>query len=74
MTNLPAAPVRTLLASCLLALSASGWVAAEPAPWYWWLSQVDSARVCSQTPLGPGWTRIPRPYKDSRCEKLAIAK
>lgn len=61
----------------LLALILSGacsLLAAEPAPWYWWVSKLDGARVCSQTPLGPGWNRIPRPYRDSRCEKLAIAK
>jgi hypothetical protein len=61
----------------LLALILSGacaLLAAEPAPWYWWVSKLDGARVCSQTPLGAGWSRIPRPYRDSRCEKLAIAK
>ncbi|SFU93703.1 hypothetical protein [Pseudoduganella namucuonensis] len=56
-----------LLACCALAC-------AGPAPWYWWVSKVDGARVCSQTPLGPGWEQVKRPYQDSRCEKLAIAK
>ena len=47
---------------------------AAPAPFYWWMSKVDGSRVCAQGPLGPGWQRDERPYKDSRCEKLAIAK
>ncbi len=40
---------------------------AEPAPWYWWVSQFDGSRACSQTPLGEGWIREPKPFKDSRC-------
>jgi hypothetical protein len=60
-------PALSLAFACAL-------VAAEPAPWYWWVSKLDGARVCSQSPLGPGWERIPRPYRDSRCEKLAIGK
>lgn len=49
-------------------------LAAAPAPWYWWVSKVDGARVCSQHPLGPGWEQVHRAYKDSRCEKLVLAK
>jgi hypothetical protein len=49
-------------------------LAAAPASWYWWVSKVDGSRVCAQGPLGAGWERVERPYKDSRCEKLAFAK
>jgi hypothetical protein len=49
-------------------------LAAAPAPWYWWVSKVDGSRTCSQYSLGPGWEQIQRPYKDSRCEKPALAK
>ena len=28
---------------------------AAPAPWYYWRSKVDGARVCAQTSPGPGW-------------------
>lgn len=41
--------------------------AAEPAPWYWWVSRLDGSRVCNQTPLGAGWAQEPTPYKDSHC-------
>ena len=47
---------------------------AAPAPFYWWVSKVDGSRVCAQGPLGAGWERVERPYKGSRCEKLAFAK
>jgi hypothetical protein len=47
---------------------------AEPASWYKWRSKLDGAFACSQTPLGTGWDRIAGPYRDSRCEKPAIAK
>ena len=40
---------------------------AEPAPWYWWVSQVDGSRFCHQTALGPGWLQEPTPFKDARC-------
>ena len=39
----------------------------EPAPWYWWVSQVDGSRVCHQTSLGHGWVQEPTPFKDARC-------
>jgi hypothetical protein len=47
---------------------------AAPAPWYLWRSKIDGHLACSQTPLGPGWVRDRGPYKDSRCEKLVLAK
>jgi len=40
---------------------------AEPAPWYWWVSLLDGSRACSQTPMGDGWQREPKPFKDARC-------
>jgi hypothetical protein len=54
-------------AACAAALAA-------PAPWYWWESKPEGHRVCSQTPLGPGWQRVGPPYKDSHCEKPYVAK
>ena len=27
---------------------------AAPAPWYYWRSKIDGARVCAQTSPGPG--------------------
>lgn len=51
--------------------------AAEPAPWYWWVSRLDGNRVCNQTPLGEGWLQEPQPFKDARCrirlERRSIA-
>jgi hypothetical protein len=58
----------SLLMLCCTALNAA------PAPFYWWVSKVDGARVCAQGPLGQGWERGAHAYKDSRCEKLAFAK
>lgn len=48
--------------------------AAKPAPWYQWRSKADGQLACSQTPLGPGWERAAGSYRDSRCEKLIVAK
>lgn len=64
--------MKRLIASMLLLSSAT--LNAAPAPFYWWVSKVDGSRVCAQGPLGAGWERVERPYKDSRCEKLAFAK
>jgi hypothetical protein len=47
---------------------------AAPAPWYHWVSKSTAERVCSQTPLGSGWTRADGPYRDARCEKRLPAK
>jgi hypothetical protein len=51
-----------------------GALAAAPAPWWKWRSKIDNTTTCSQTPLGTGWVRDTGPYKDSRCEKLVLAK
>lgn len=40
---------------------------AGPAPYYWWVSQLDGSRACFQTPLGPGWIQEPKPFRDVRC-------
>ncbi|GJJ01541.1 hypothetical protein RugamoR64_20790 [Duganella rhizosphaerae] len=64
---------RYALAAVMLALC-SGSLNAGPAPWYKWRSKIDNYLSCSQTPLGPGWEKDSGPYKDSRCEKLVLAK
>lgn len=52
-----------ILALMLLALTA--W--AKPAPWYWWISKVDGARVCLQNNPGRGWQRSGAPFANGRC-------
>lgn len=60
-------PLGSLLLYAMFHVSAG----AAPAPWWLWESATGSgAKVCSQTPLGPGWRKLLGPYKDSRCEKL----
>nr|WP_315396165.1 hypothetical protein [uncultured Duganella sp.] len=59
----------------LLALAlCCGQLAAGPAPWWQWRSKLDGQLACSQTPLGAGWEKVRGPFKDSRCEKLVLAK
>ena len=41
---------------------------AAPAPWYYWRSKVDGARVCAQTSPGPGWERDSPPYEGPGCQ------
>lgn len=53
--------------SIFVLLFASAVAIAEPAPWYWLVSQLDGTRVCNQTSLGSGWTWEPTPFKDARC-------
>jgi len=62
-----------LSAGLVLAILTSQLIAA-PASWYQWRSKVDGQRVCSQTPLGPGWERAAGPFRDSRCEKRILVK
>lgn len=59
-----------ILASFLLPTVAG----AEPAPWYWWVSQLDGSRVCNQTSLGEGWTQEATPFKDARCRVRLYAR
>ena len=68
MRTLPTVALGALLA-CLC-----GALAAAPAPWFKWRSKVDGKQFCAQTSLGPGWEKAAGPYKDSRCEKLIVAK
>jgi hypothetical protein len=56
--------------SLCLSMLLAGAALAAPAPWWLWESVRTGDKVCSQTPLGPGWRRFLGPYKDSRCEKL----
>jgi hypothetical protein len=65
-------PAKIAAAAALLALCAAA--LAGPAPWYQYRSKIDGQYACSQYPLGPGWERAMGPYKDSRCEKLVVAK
>jgi len=65
--------VATLLTLLTLALY-SAQLSAGPAPWWQYRSKVDGQLACSQTPLGAGWERAAGPFKDSRCEKLVLAK
>ena len=68
--NTRAAAVLTLLTLSLY----SAQLSAGPAPWWQYRSKVDGKLACSQTPLGAGWEKAAGPFKDSRCEKLVLAK
>ncbi|HAT34008.1 MAG TPA: hypothetical protein DCW29_25140 [Janthinobacterium sp.] len=61
------------LCAALLVLCAGG-ALAGPAPWYQWASKIDATLVCRQTSPGPGWEKAYGPYRDSHCEKRALAK
>ena len=72
-----AVPMRTILTRSVAALGCMLCCApllAGPAPYWTWQSKLDGKTACSQTPLGPGWQKLRGPYKDSRCEKLVLAK
>ena len=65
----------TTRAAALLTLTlCSAQLAAGPAPWWQWRSKLDGKVACAQTPLGAGWEKARGPFKDSRCEKLVLAK
>lgn len=51
----------------LALLCETGGAVGEPAPYHWWVSQSDGTRICSQIPLGEGWIREAKPFRDSRC-------
>lgn len=40
---------------------------AAPAPWYYWRSKIDGARVCAQTSPGNGWERDSTAYEGPGC-------
>jgi len=52
-----------------LLLLTTSLASAAPAPWYWWISKVDGARVCMQTSPGEGWYRDKAgiAYRNARC-------
>lgn len=41
---------------------------AAPAPWYYWRSMYDGARVCAQISPGPGWSRDSAAYESPGCQ------
>lgn len=65
---------RTAFAIALPLALACSLALAKPAPWFKWRSKLDGTLACSQTPLGQGWEQASGPYRDSRCEKLIVAK
>ena len=58
------AAATVVLALSTLATAAS----AGPAPWYYWRSKVDGARVCAQTAPGHGWERDSAAYDGPGCQ------
>lgn len=56
-----------LVLFAVVAFSAGSAVSAAPAPWYYWRSAVDGARVCAQTSPGPGWARDSPAYDGPGC-------
>ncbi|MFN4120996.1 hypothetical protein [Acidovorax sp.] len=38
------------------------------APWYYWRSTLDGARVCAQTSPGTAWERDSAPYEGPGCQ------
>jgi hypothetical protein len=66
--------ILTRIAGPLVLALCCGRLHAGPAPYWTWQSKLDGKTACSQTPLGPGWAKLRGPYKDSRCEKLVLAK
>lgn len=51
-------------ALCLVAAAAY----AGPAPWYYWRSTLDGARVCAQTSPGSAWERDSAAYDGPGCQ------
>ena len=52
----------------LLVLPAPLLVQAAPAPWYYWRSTIDNARVCAQTSPGSGWVQDSGPFDGPGCQ------
>lgn len=59
--------MRQFFSTFLLGLLCSAALAA-PAPWYYWRSKVDGARVCAQTSPGSGWERDSSAYAGPGCQ------
>jgi hypothetical protein len=67
--NAPGIAKRVAAAAVVLALLGLAVAAsAAPAPWYYWRSKVDGARVCAQTSPGPGWERDSAAYEGPGCQ------
>lgn len=52
----------------LLASLCAATALAAPAPWYYWRSLVDGARVCAQTSPGAGWALDSAPHDGPGCQ------
>jgi len=59
---------RAALAGVVVATVALGAAWAAPAPWYYWRSKLNGARVCAQTSPGAGWVRDSDPYEGPMCQ------
>ncbi len=59
---------RAAIAGVLAGLAAWGAAWAAPAPWYYWRSKLNGARVCAQTSPGEGWVRDSDPYEGPMCQ------
>ncbi len=59
-------PFRLVLAGLACWVATAG---AAPAYWYQWRNLQSGSTVCSQTPLGEGWTRGDGPYADLNCTR-----
>ena len=73
--DLPARSAGTSRSACWVGVIAAAlWLlhakpaSAAPAPWYYWRSKVDGARVCAQTSPGPGWERDSPAYEGPGCQ------
>ena len=60
--------ISRFLFTLALLTSLSPLVLAAPAPWYYWRSKVDGARVCAQTSPGHGWERDSAAYEGPGCQ------
>ncbi len=52
----------------LLGLLGAQLALAAPAPWYYWRSTIDNARVCAQTSPGSGWVQDSGPFDGPGCQ------
>lgn len=50
------------------AVAFSALLQAAPAPWYFWRSKVDGARVCAQVSPGHGWVRDSAAFDGAGCQ------
>jgi len=59
---------RATIVCTLGALALLGVARAAPAPWYYWRSKLNGARVCAQTSPGEGWVQDSDPYEGPMCQ------